>query len=78
MRSLACGVASIINAVDPEVVLLGGGISRAGEALLDPLQAELEGIEWRPGGRAVEIRLAELGEWAGAHGAAWLGGGADC
>lgn len=76
VRKLACGVASIINAVDPAVVLFGGGISKAGEALLEPLRGELEKIEWRPGGSAVEIRLAELGNWAGAYGAAWQGGGA--
>jgi glucokinase len=75
MRKLACGVASIINAVDPEVVLLGGGISTAGEELLAPLRGELADIEWRPGGRAVELRLAELGAWAGACGAAWQGNG---
>lgn len=77
VRKLACAVASIINAVDPEVVVLGGGISTAGEALLEPLRGELADIEWRPGGWAVEVRLAELGGWAGACGAAWQGGHPD-
>lgn len=75
VRKLACGMASIINAVDPEVVLVGGGISEAGDALLAPLRAELDEVEWRPGGRAVEVRLAKLGAWAGAWGAASQGGG---
>lgn len=75
VRKLACGVASIINAVDPEVVVLGGGISEAGDDLLVPLREEMAKVEWRPGGRPVEIRLAKLGAWAGAYGAARHGGG---
>lgn len=78
IRKLACGVASIVNAVDPEVVLLGGGISEAGEALLVPLRSELDDVEWRPGGVGVEVRRAELGGWAGACGAALQGGGRIC
>lgn len=66
---LACAVASIANAVDPEVVILGGGISRAGDALLQPLAGFLDGVEWRPLG-GVRVRLAALGEMAGALGAA--------
>ena len=70
IRALACGVASLINIVDPEVVLVGGGIAEAGAALFDPLAAHLDDIEWRPGGHQVEIRRPMFAEWAGAHGAA--------
>jgi glucokinase len=70
VRALACGIASLINIVDPEVVLIGGGIAEAGEALFDPLAAHLDEIEWRPGGHQVEIRRPTFAEWAGAHGAA--------
>jgi len=66
---LACAVASIANAVDPEVVILGGGIARAGEALLRPLEEFLARVEWRPLG-GVRVTLAALGEMAGALGAA--------
>jgi predicted NBD/HSP70 family sugar kinase/uncharacterized phosphosugar-binding protein len=67
---LACGIASIINAADPEVVIVGGGISRAGAALFDPLAAFLDKVEWRPLGRRVPIVPAALGDLAGAIGAA--------
>jgi hypothetical protein len=40
--------------------------------LTGPLQAVLDEVEWRPAGRAVRILKAELGEWAGAIGAAWF------
>ena len=66
---LACAVASIANAVDPEVVILGGGIARAGDALLDPLVKFLADVEWRPLG-GVRVERAALAEMAGALGAA--------
>lgn len=71
MRALAAGVVSLINVLDPEVVVIGGGIARAGAALFEPLAAELERMEWRPGGHRVRVVPAELGEFAGAYGAAY-------
>ena len=70
VRALACAIGSLINVIDPEVVIVGGGISQAGEALFAPLREELAKVEWRPAGNAVSLRSAQLGEWAGAIGAA--------
>ena len=70
IRALACALASFINILDPEVIILGGGIAQAGDALFDPLREELAKVEWRPAGQAVRLLPAELGEWAGAIGAA--------
>jgi glucokinase len=70
VKALAAAIASIINCVDPEVVILGGGVARAGRYLLDPLDAQLEQFEWRPLGGRVRVTLARLGEFAGALGAA--------
>jgi glucokinase len=70
LRALACAIASAINVLDPEAVVLGGGAARAGEALFGPLEAELETIEWRPLGRRVPLFPAKLGPLAGAVGAA--------
>ena len=72
IRALAAGVASLINALDPEAVIIGGGIAKAGAPLFDRLDACLEAFEWRPAGHRVKILPAELGEWAGAYGAAHL------
>jgi glucokinase len=69
MRALAAGVASLINVLDPQAVILGGGISTAWDSLQPGLQRWLDQFEWRPGGARVEIRRAELGEWAGSFGA---------
>ena len=71
IRALACGIASLINVLDPEVVIIGGGIARAGEVLFTPLRSELAPIEWCPGGRPVPLVPARLGEFAGALGAAY-------
>jgi glucokinase len=69
IRRLAVAVASLINVLDPEMVILGGGIAGgAGDALLTPLQNYLDQYEWRPGGHRVRLMLASAGEWAGAIG----------
>ena len=70
VRDLAVGIASIVNAVDPERVVVGGGIARAGPALFEPLEEHLAAVEWRPWGRRVPVVPAALGDLAGAIGAA--------
>ena len=77
VRDLAVAIASIVNAVDPELVVVGGGIARAGPALFEPLAEDLAAVEWRPLGRRVRVLPAALDDLAGAIGAARaaLGGG---
>lgn len=68
---LALGLANLANAFDPEVIVLGGGLVGAGDVLLIPARmafADLvEAVEHRP---SIRIVPAELGERAGAIGAA--------
>lgn len=71
VKALAAGIASLINVLDPEMVVLGGGIAQAGAALFRPLKKYLDEFEWKPGGRSVPVVPAKLGERAGAFGAAW-------
>lgn len=73
VRTLACAVASFINILDPEAVIIGGGVARSGTALFEPLEKFLSEVEWRPSGRRVTILPAQLGEYAGAFGAAFHG-----
>lgn len=70
VRGLAAGIASLVNVLDPEIVILGGGIAAAGPILFDPLADMLDEIEWRPFGTGVPVVAASLGEWSGAIGAA--------
>ncbi len=67
------GIASLTAVLDPAVVVIGGGVSEAGDLLLDPIRAafrsNLTGRTYRP---ALEIRPAQLGNRAGMIGAADL------
>lgn len=69
VRHLAAGIASLINVLDPEVVIIGGGIATgAKDRLFEPLQQMLDGFEWRPGGNQVRLVPATLGDSAGCLG----------
>ncbi|MCC5906991.1 MAG: ROK family protein [Balneolaceae bacterium] len=70
VRNLALGIGSLINAFAPEVVILGGGITRAGEDLFKPLERFLNDVEWRPAGVKTPVRKARFQNDAGAIGAA--------
>ncbi|MCW2793586.1 MAG: glkA 1 [Nocardioides sp.] len=67
------GIASLTEVLDPAVVVIGGGVSEAGELLLAPVRAaflpQLTAHEHRP---ILEIRKARLGNRAGLIGAADL------
>jgi len=71
VRALAAALAGLINVLDPETVVIGGGIADADEALFEPLKAGLDEFEWRPGGARVRLVKAALGRNAGAAGAAY-------
>ncbi|MBC9732144.1 ROK family glucokinase [Nocardioides marmotae] len=72
-RWLGEGIASLATVLDPAVVVVGGGVSEAGELLLGPIRtafmAELPARGHRP---TLEIRRARLGNRAGLIGAADL------
>ena len=71
VRALGCGISSLINVLDPEAVIIGGGIARSGSALFEPLEKYVRDTEWDVGADPVKILPAQLGELAGACGAAW-------
>ena len=68
-RHLGVGITNLVNIFNPEVVVIGGGIAAAGEALLAPARGEYERrvLKATAGARIV---AAELGNDAGALGAA--------
>ena len=70
---LAVGIGNIVNILQPEVIVIGGGVSKEGENLLvlkAKVTRECYGQEGVP---AAELRLALLGNDAGIVGAALLG-----
>jgi len=70
VKALAAALCSFVNILDPEAAIIGGGVARAGEVLFKPLREDLDAIEWQPGGQRVKLLPAQLGEFAGAMGAA--------
>jgi len=69
---LALGVANMIHTFDPDEIVIGGGVSAAGELLLAPLVAAVEPLILPGIGTRTAIRLARHGGQAGAIGAALL------
>ncbi|MDT4918199.1 MAG: glucokinase [Pseudonocardiales bacterium] len=71
--ALGVALAAATLLLDPAVIVLGGGLSRAGEALRAPVAAALAGrlspLAWRP---APEVTMSPLGARAGLLGAALL------
>ncbi|WP_222195354.1 ROK family protein [Modestobacter italicus] len=70
MAVLAQGLVTATLLLDPTTIVLGGGFTAAGDALLEPVRAALAaGLAWRA---APPVKLAELGSEAGWIGAAAL------
>lgn len=67
---VADGIASIINVLQPEVLAIGGGISREGDTLLTPIKAYLEVNDYNKHMKKTDIRIARLFGDAGIVGAA--------
>jgi len=70
-RHIGVALASLANAFEPEVFVLGGGVMAAGELLLEPARAELRARALPPMNE-VPVVAAELGPEAGMVGAATM------
>jgi glucokinase len=71
-RILGAAVASIINLLNVEVVVLGGGVMAAGDLILEPIRKEAQRGTVRPSFNCCRIVAAQLGQDAGIIGAALL------
>jgi glucokinase len=69
---LAMGVANIISILNPEMIVIGGGLFQASELLLEPVRREFKKWAQPLAARQVRIELSALGEDAGLYGAAKL------
>ncbi len=71
--NVAAGLAGLVNILDPEMVVVSGGLVALGDVLLDPVRTELAArIEASDAWPAIAVVAAELGEQAGVVGAAVL------
>lgn len=66
---LGYSLAATAAVIDPEIFIIGGGVSKAGQVLVDRVQAYFVKYVW-PGCRGIKFALAELGNDAGIYGAA--------
>lgn len=75
---LALGLANVVNALQPEMIAIGGGISHQGQWLMDALQDQVDTqVFGRFGDKQTKIVAATLGNDAGIIGAALLGRSLD-
>ena len=70
VEALACGLTSIVNLFEPELVVVGGGVSRTGEQLLGPVRERVQVETVRPMGEELDIVCSALGDRVGVVGAA--------
>jgi glucokinase len=63
---------SLVNIFNPQAIVIGGGVSAAGDLLLDPARAIVRERALAPGAEAVRIEVARFGAEAGLLGAALM------
>lgn len=71
-RWLGVGIASLVNMLNPEVVVVGGGVIAAGDLLLEPAREVVDARALRPSRDLVRVVPAHFGADAGMLGAALL------
>lgn len=68
-RYLGAGIATLLNVINPDVIVIAGGVTRAGETLFAPLRTEARRRAFGSAVRAARIVPAELPGTAGVVGA---------
>ena len=69
-RWLARGLLTVIRVLSPDRIILGGGLTLAGQVLLGPLRQCLAAVASPTIGYSTEIVIAELGTYSPPYGAA--------
>ena len=72
IKYLGIGILNIVNFIDPEIIVLGGGIAGAGQYLLDLITKEVIANKYYKDLPIAKIVLAQLGNKAGVIGAAMV------
>lgn len=74
VQAVAEGIINIINAIQPQVVVIGGGVSKEGDGLINPVREYVNEYSFGPSSvKKADLYLATLGNDAGIIGAAFLG-----
>ncbi|HUW88782.1 MAG TPA: ROK family protein [Candidatus Paceibacterota bacterium] len=73
ISALAAGLANTYVMLAPDLIVVGGGVAKAGAQLLDPLTAQIRERANLVSSAQIRVVPAELGYFAGAIGAALMG-----
>ena len=69
---IGMGLTSVVNLLNPEKIIIGGGVADAGSILLDPIKATIADRAMPIQANAVEVVPAQLANTAGVIGASLL------
>ena len=70
VKYLSRGIINVVCMIDPEIIVLGGGISHAGDFLVDKINVALEDLKYYKSSSLAKIEIAKLKNDAGIIGAA--------
>jgi len=71
-KYLGLGLANIVDSLNPDIIIVGGGIANAGELILNSAKKEMRKNILSPLAKKTSVIKAKLGEFAGAIGAGLL------
>lgn len=71
-KYLGLGLAAIASVTNPQIIVIGGGVSKAGDFFIEKIKASFNEHTFTPCKQDVEIKPATLGNKAGIYGAASL------
>lgn len=69
---IGIALTNVVNFINPELIIIGGGVAQAGDILLDPIRETIQKRALSVAAQNVKIVPAELGESAGVVGASLL------
>lgn len=73
LENVGIGIANLINVFQPDMIVIGGAISKEGDYLLNPVKEFCAKEAFTQSGKVTELKIAGLGNDAGLIGAAFLG-----
>lgn len=68
-KMLGIGIANLMNLLNPECIVLAGGLAKAGALLLEPARKTWESQAFGRAHETTSVLMGTLGEWAGVRGA---------
>nr|WP_026692898.1 ROK family glucokinase [Peribacillus kribbensis] len=69
---LGLAIANMANVLNPEIIVIGGGVSKAGDGLLRPVDSYFKQFSFPRVAASTKLAIATMGNDAGVLGAAWL------